>query len=231
MRFKRTYSVLVASFLALNLAFLTPVLGAMASMVPSGTTLKLMLRDDLSTKKNEVGDKFTAELVDPIVIDGSTMIPRGTKVEGSITKLEKPKRLAGLKGKASMVLSFDRIRTRGEDIPIAATLVSVHDPINKSEQREEIERAKKSDEKVKEEGEVEAKNDTRDMAIKGAIGVAAGTVLGALFGNISRGLLLGSIGGAVAILAPKGKDVTLPEGTGLQVRLDRDLEVSRDFRR
>jgi len=231
MRYERRYSGLVASIFALSLALVTPVLGVMASRIPRDTTLKLLLKDDLSTKKNEVGNKFAAELVDPVVVDGSTLLPSGTKVEGTITKLEKSKRLAGLKGKASMVLSFDRIRIDGEDRPIAATLVSVHDPIDKSEQREAAERGKDSDGKVKEEGGVEAKNDVKNMAVKGAIGVAAGTVLGALFGNVSRGLLLGSIGGAVAILAPKGEEVTLPEGTGLQVRLDRDLEVTRDFSR
>ena len=57
--------------------------------------------------------------------------------------------------------------------------------------------------------------------------MAAGTVLGAIFGSVSRGLLLGSIGGAVAILAPKGDDVTLSQGTGLPVRLDRDLDVKK----
>jgi hypothetical protein len=231
MRFERRYLVLVASFVALDLAFLKPGLDATASMIPKDTTLKLVLKDDLSTKKNKVGDKFTAELVDPVVVDGSTLLATGTNVEGVITKLEKSKRLAGLKGKASLVLSFDRIRTRGEDLPIAATLVSVHDPMSKSEQREEMERIKESDEKIKEDTEVEAKNDVKNLAMKGTVGVAAGTVSGARFGNISQGLLLGSIGGAVAILAPKGKEVILPAGTGLQVRLDRDLEVMTDFSR
>jgi hypothetical protein len=50
-------------------------------------------------------------------------------------------------------------------------------------------------------------------------------VLGALFGNVSRGLLLGTIGGAVAILAPKGRDVILEKGTGFQVRIDHDLNL------
>jgi hypothetical protein len=229
MRFERRYLLLVASFVALDLAFLTPGLDATASKVPKDTTFKLVLKDDLSTKKNKVGDKFTAELVDPVVVDGSTLLAKGTKVEGAITKLEKSKRLAGLKGKGSLVLSFERIRTRGEDLPITATLVSVHDPMNKSEQREEMERTKQSEEKINEDAEVEAKNGGKNLAMKGTVGVAAGTVSG--FGNISQGLLLGSIGGAVAILAPKGKEVILPTGTGLQIRLDRDLEVTSDFSR
>lgn len=146
-------------------------------------------------------------------------------MEGSITKLEKAKRLAGLQGKASLVLAFDRIRTPSREVPMAATLVGVHDPVDKTKQREELEEAKKRDDRVKDEGEIEAKRDVKDIATKGAIGVAAGTVLGALFGNVSRGLLLGSIGGAVAILAPKGNEVTLREGTGLEVRLEQDLAV------
>lgn len=225
MRFRAIFLTPIALFLVLNLAVLTPVFGAMAHVVPRGQTLKLILNNELSTKNNKEGDTFTAELAEPVVINGATALPRGTVVEGTITKLEGAKRMAGIRGQASMVLSFDRIRTHGEEQPMAATVLSVHDPINKSKQREELERAKRQDEKVKAEGQIEAKTDTKDILTKGAIGVAAGAVLGALFGNVSRGVLLGSIGSAVAILAPKGKDVTIPAGSGLQIRLDRDLEV------
>jgi outer membrane lipoprotein SlyB len=222
MKLATRYSAPLVLLLVVSLALVTP---AMAQVVPSGTILKFVLDDELSTKKNEVGDKFTAQLAAPVVIEGDTLLPAGTIVEGSITKLEKAKRLAGLQGKASLVLAFDRIRTPSREVPVAATLVGVHDPIDKTKQREELEEAKKRDDRVKDEGEIEAKRDVKDIATKGAIGVAAGTVLGALFGNVSRGLLLGSIGGAVAILAPKGNEVTLREGTGFEVRLERDLAV------
>jgi hypothetical protein len=215
MKFGKAYTITNALFLVLNLAILTPTLEAMSPSVPKGTILKLILKDNLSTKTSKEGDPFAAELAEDVVIRGYTMLHKGATIEGVISKMEEPKRLGGLKGKASMVLRFDRIRTHGGEEPMVASLVSVHDPVDGSKQPD----------KVKDEGEVQSKTDVKDMATKGAIGVAAGTVLGAIFGNVSRGLLLGSIGGAVAILAPKGNDVTLSPGTGLQIRLDRDLEV------
>lgn len=208
------HSILAASVLALNFAALSSDLLADSRLVPSGTTINLLLKKDLSTSGNKVGDAFTAEVAEDVIVNGHTIIPQGATVDGQISKLEKPKRLAGMTGKASLVLRFDRIHTPSGEEPIVASLVSVHDPVDSKPQ-----------EKVGEEGKVEPKTDTRGMLTKGAIGVAAGTVLGAVFGNVSRGLALGSIGGAVAILAPKGKDVTLPKGSGLQIRLDHDLDV------
>ena len=78
---------------------------------------------------------------------------------------------------------------------------------------------------IDEEGEIEAETDVTDILTKGAIGLGAGALLGAIFGNVSRGVLLGTIGGAVAILAPKGEDVELEEGSGLRIRLDRDIDL------
>jgi hypothetical protein len=158
-------------------------------------------------------------VAEDVLRNGRVLVERGGVVEGRVTRVEKPKRLAGLQGTASLTLTFDRLRTRGREYPLVATLVSVHDPVEGLEPDD----VKSSDQKVGDEGEIKADRDTAEIITRGAIGVAAGALLGALFGNVSRGLLLGSIGGAVAILAPKGKHVTLEEGTGLRIRFDRDL--------
>ena len=152
-------------------------------------------------------------------------IRQGATVRGTVTKVERAKRLAGLKGKAKLVLRFDTIQTVTGERPITATLVSVHDPVPGLTD-EDIKRDDDDDTDINEEGEVSRDTDLGDILTKGAIGVAAGALLGALFGNVSRGVIIGSIGGAIAILAPKGKDLVLKEGTGLQIRMDRDLNVS-----
>jgi hypothetical protein len=207
---------------------ISPALVAQSHVVPRGTTLKLILNEDLSTEENEVGDRFSATLAEDVRLDERTLIRRGATVEGTITELERPKRFAGLRGRASMTLRFDRIRTDQGSHRLDATLVSVHDPVPGFDD-EDIRRDRDREDEdidVGEEGEIEAEPDVGEIITKGAIGVAAGALLGALFGNVSRGLILGSIGGAVAILAPKGKHVELEEGTGLRIRLDRDLNLS-----
>jgi hypothetical protein len=211
--------LLLVMALTLNLA-VTPLLAAaQRNVVPRDTILKLILDDRLSTENTNPGDWFTARLAEDLRRNGRVFIERGAIVEGRVTRVEKPKRLAGLQGTASLTLSFDRLRTDDRVYPMVATLVSVHDPVEGLEPDD----VKSNDQKVGDEGEIEAERNTTEIITKGAIGVAAGALLGALFGNVSRGLLLGSIGGAIAILAPKGKHVVLEEGTGLRVRLDRDL--------
>jgi hypothetical protein len=225
MKFKQYgISVLLAWALVTNIS-VSPLLAAQSRIVPRDATLRLILKDRLSTQDTEVGARFRAAVAEDLQVDGRTVIRRGDVVEGTVTKVEKPKRLAGLQGRAGMTLRFDRIRTNSGEYPVTATLISVHDPVRGLESPG-VEDDQDIDAEVDEEGQIEADRDTEDIIKKGAIGVAAGALLGALFGNVSRGLLLGSIGGAVAILAPKGEDVTLREDSGLVIRLDRDLQLS-----
>jgi len=185
------------------------------SRIPRGTDIKLILNNGISTKTANQGDKFTATVAENVVEGGRIMIREGATLHGTVTKVERAKRLAGLTGKASLILRFDNVRTVEGIRPISATLISVHDPV-----------ASENKQKVGDEGEIKSKTETKDILKKGGIGVAAGAVLGALFGNVSRGLLLGTIGGAAAILAPKGREVELPEGTGLRINLNRDVNMS-----
>jgi hypothetical protein len=218
MKLRKFHTIFAATTLIMSALLSAAALRANTLVVPTGTEIRLVLESSLSTETNKVRDPFAAEVAEDVVIGGQTMIARGARVHGEISRIETPKRLAGLTGKASMVLRFDNIHTSSGDEALVASLVSVSDPANT-----------KQKESVKREGKVEATADTKGMIAKGTIGVAAGTVLGAIFGNVSRGLLLGSIGGAAAILAPKGKDVTLEHGTGLVIRLDRNLEFSSAF--
>ena len=63
--------------------------------VPEGTPLKVNLQTTISTFSSRVGDPFQAKLVDPVVVDGKTLIPAGAIVEGRVTKLNEPRRISG----------------------------------------------------------------------------------------------------------------------------------------
>ena len=187
-----------------------------SSVVPRNTVLKVLLNEGLSTKTTEEGDPFTATVAEDVRVDGRVLIRRGAEIQGTVTEVEEAQRLAGLSGRASLTLRFDNVDTISGERPMRATVVSVHDPANPDED---------ADGDIDEEGEIEAETDVTDILTKGAIGLGAGALLGAIFGNVSRGVLLGTIGGAVAILAPKGEDVELEEGSGLRIRLDRDIDL------
>ena len=221
---KAMVSTALVLALVFNPSWVPALSAAQSSVIPQGTVIRLVLNHDLSTASMEQGDKFTATVTEDVVRNGLVLIRQGAVVNGTVAEVHRSKRLAGLQGKASMTLRFDSVNTVSGRKPIAATLVSVHDPAPGSTTASGSDKAAET--KVGDEGEVTAKTDTTDILKKGAIGVAAGAVLGALFGTVSRGVLLGSIGGAVAILAPKGKDVKLDKGTGFQIRLDHDVTLS-----
>jgi hypothetical protein len=219
-------SILVVAALVGNTAFAEIVPAGQSNVIPRGTTLRLILEDRLDSEDAMEGDAFSANLAEDLVIDGRLMIRRGAVVTGTISQVEDADRLAGLTGKASMTLRFDRIRANGEWRPLSATLVSVHDPLEGVGADDYFGDREDDDRDIDEEGRLEADTDIGAIIKKGAIGIGAGALLGALFGNVSRGLIIGSIGSAVAILAPEGEEVTLEEGTGLTVRLDRNLDLS-----
>jgi hypothetical protein len=220
MFFNRSQSVFVAIAVAVSLVLSPALQAAQTRVVPSGTMIRLILNDDLTTRSTDQGDRFKATVAERVSVGGRVLVPQGAIVEGTVTEVEKAKRGGGVAGRAKLVLRFDRLRASGQSYPLRATLVSVHDPVPGLDSKDV------QDVDIDEEGEVDAETDMEGIITRGAIGVAAGALLGALFGNVSRGLLIGSIGGAIAILAPKGKHVELKEGTGLQIRLDRDLNMS-----
>lgn len=51
-------------------------------------------------------------------------------------------------------------------------------------------------------------------------------MIGAICGNALRGMGIGFAAGAVYVVARKGKEVSMPEKTGLLTRLDSTLVVS-----
>lgn len=211
----KTLSTIFPLLLLMPSAFARqPVPARDPASVPQGTIVKLILKNRLDSSTSRVGDRFNAEVAEDVRAGSRIAIPRGSMLSGTIQHLEGAKHMSLLRGKASIVLRFDHMRIEGRDVPLVASLVSVHDP---SENRQ--------GESVSGEGKIQANTDVKGALTKGAVGVAGGSILGAIFGNVARGLALGSIGGAVAILAPKGGEVTLPEGSGLQIRLDHDLSL------
>src|SRR4051794_2575279 len=52
--------------------------------IPEGTKLRVALIDSVSSDKNRTGDQFQATLVEPVVVDGKTILEKGTKVRGRV---------------------------------------------------------------------------------------------------------------------------------------------------
>src|SRR5579863_2287981 len=50
--------------------------------LPAGTALKVKLETTLTTANNKAGDPFSGRVTEPVVVDGKTVVPIGTTVEG-----------------------------------------------------------------------------------------------------------------------------------------------------
>ena len=54
----------------------------------------------------------------------------------------------------------------------------------------------------------------------GSVSSSGGALIGLIAGNVARGFGFGLIGSAAYIVARKGKEVNLPDGTGMLVSID-----------
>jgi len=55
-----------------------------ATKLPEGTPIPIRLESALSSASSHAGDTFSATIDDPVVIDGQTLVPRGTPATGRV---------------------------------------------------------------------------------------------------------------------------------------------------
>ena len=64
--------------------------------VPSGTYLRVVLKDGVSTEKSSPGDHFNATLTEGVMADGHTVFLKGSTVHGRVVDVQEPGRVKGL---------------------------------------------------------------------------------------------------------------------------------------
>jgi len=179
--------------------------------IPAGTQIPLRLRQAISTKSAKPGDAVYAETVFPVVLNDRIMIPTGTYVQGRISEVKRPGRV---KGRAEILMHFTSLI-----FPNGYTAIlpgSVHNMPGSESQN------------VKgEEGTVQQNPDTGKDAGTIAKTAGAGAGIGGLAGqSIKDAAIGGGVGaaaGLIATLVTRGPDVMLPEGTSVQMVLQRPL--------
>jgi hypothetical protein len=179
--------------------------------LPTGTALKMKLETTLATFSNKAGDPFQARLTEAVVLDGKTVIPVGTTVQGRVTKTSEPRRVAG---KPTIALFPETlVLPNGERFMLNATLV-------------DTDRSRGSD--VNNEGQFKgAGHDGKDLTEIG-MGTGGGMLIGGLAGG-GQGLLIGGAIGAGATVThwlSKHRSAKLPAGTELVMELSRPMEMN-----
>ncbi len=182
-----------------------------SSPVPAGTALMVKLQTTLATFSNKPGDVFQGQLTQDVVLNGKTVIPAGSTVEGRVTKISEPRRIAG---KPTIGISPQAlILPGGERFSLDATLVDTNAG---------------RDTDVNNEGEFKGSGHDRRDQMEAGGGAAGGMLIGGLVGG-PVGLLVGGAvgaGSAGAHWLSKHRSATLLSGTTLTIELNRPLTMA-----
>jgi len=195
-----SFATAAGFFLAVVVMVNAPLLASTANFsVPDDTALRIRLDDTLTSNDSEVGDPFSATVVDK----GDY---QNARVYGHIAKID----MSGkIKGHTSMVLRFDRlVMSDGRRAPIQAEIIELyHAP---------------SGEKVDVEGAIESGGRGRKTITHTAIGAGAGALLGGLFGGgkgAGIGSVIGGVGGLGTTAFHGHQKITLNSGQELLIRV------------
>ena len=167
--------------------------------------LTIQLADPLSSNVNNRGDAFSSRLTEDFIINKKKILPKNTEIRGLVTEVEKWNKFGD---HARLFLSFDQIAFNdGNVIPVSASLDT----------------------------RVGAKAiRVKGKEIQDAKIVGSRAIVGALAGNAfldedgaKKGVLIGVAVGAGAVLLSDAKEVSLPVGTELTIRLNAPLFIPK----
>ena len=189
--------------------------GGAETTLPEGTRFQLELNDHLSSKLNHEGDTFTATVKVPIYVSERLVVPKGTLVTGNISRITRPGRF---KGKAVMYLFFQSIRLPGDgELPILASLSKID--------------SSKGSASILDESGVQGEGSAGRDAVRVATPGLAGAGIGSLAGGGTGAAIGAGIGAAVGlgtVFTTRGKDLEILRGSGMEIRLDRPLQIPVD---
>jgi len=164
--------------------------------VPDGTQLKLDLVTPLASDSSKVEDAVRATLRQAVAVDGTTVLPVGTELTGTVTEAAGSGRV---KGRARLGFRFSTLRAGTEGYEIQTAPIALEAAATKKE-------------------------DATKIGIGAGIGAAVGAIAGGGSGA-AKGAAIGAGGGTGVVLATKGKEVRLGAGANVTARLTAPLKV------
>lgn len=214
-------SIVISANAALALPFKAD---AKTRRIPAGTKLKLELIDPITTNGGQEGDYFSAMLLEDQKNQNNVILPAGSVVRGSVNKIVPVKRLS--RG-AVLYIDFDHVVTpNGRQLPIAMGVCNRADITLDGG----IYGSKGYGEAIKQNW-VNTVNITKKAT---QFGINAGedaftganyltTPICALGGAFGGGAYF--VGDSIADMFRKGKNVTLNQGTIIDVMLTYPIDV------
>jgi eukaryotic-like serine/threonine-protein kinase len=165
---------------------------------PAGSTLVVRLDKPLSSETARPEQTVTATTDAPLVVDGHDVVPAGARVSGRVVHAAPSGKVSG---RGELTIEFDRVLLPGHADATIGT-ESLHWTARST-----------------------VKQDTAKVGGGAVLGAVVGGILGGKKGAAIGGAVGGSAGAGV-VLATKGEEVVLREGTRLDVRLRSPLTVT-----
>ncbi len=166
--------------------------------VPSGSAIKVTVNTKLSSETANVGDPWTGVVKENVVVDGRTLIPAGSTVNGTVTAT-KPAQ----KGDRAMLdLAVDGLNVEGKDYHVHATTEAIVA------------------------GSTRARN-LGAIAGGAAAGALIGRAVGGSGKGALIGGLLGGAAAGGAVAKSKGYQVELKEGTEISFTTSEAVAIRR----
>jgi hypothetical protein len=157
----------------------------------------MKLETTVSTATARPGDVVEARLLEPVRRGERVLVPEGAEVRGKVVTAV---RSGKVKGRARLVVDFDRLTVGGRAHEIEASPIDI----------------------------TAADSKKKDAAIIGG-GAAGGAIIGGIAKGgkgAAIGGLLGGAAGTGTVLATRGKEVVLEAGARVQVKLAREVSLS-----
>jgi hypothetical protein len=165
--------------------------------VPAGTALSVTVLSTLGSTTSKVEDLVRGALAAPVIVSGTTALPKGAEMRGTITDVKESGRV---KGKATLAFRFDRLMVGDESHRIQTARVTFEAGDKKSD---------------------DVKKGGVGAGVGAAIGGIAGGGTGAAIGAIAGGTaaVVGTKGREVEIAPGTPVTVLLQEPLTVRVRV------------
>jgi hypothetical protein len=173
-----------------------PVITTMPMDVPSGTELILTLDTPVSSETAKPDQPVRAKVAKPVVVAGMEVIPAGATVTGAVVEAERSGRV---KGRASIALRFNEVIVSKTPYRITTARIAREAEATKGEDAKKI-----------------------------GIGAGVGTAIGAIAGGKKGAAIGAGIGGGAgtgAVLATRGKEVSIPAGATLRTTITETVRI------
>jgi hypothetical protein len=159
--------------------------------IPAGTLLHARLDTQIASDTSHIEDRVAASVTKPVIVDGEEVVPTGSGLKGVVTQATPSGRV---KGRAEVAFRFDVLAVPGGD-----------------EQRVHTRTVA-----------VEAPSTKKSDAVKIGAPAVGGAILGGILGGGKGAAIGGAVGGGAGtavVLSTKGKEVHLPAGSAVTVKL------------